>query len=113
MKFTSCPPRVRHAPSTLVTVNVVEPPMSDMPRVAPLTVSAIPAAPATRQTVFDIDKLSVSYGPALAVKDATLEIYKNSITALIGPSGCGKSTFLRCLNRMNDLVPNVRIDRKS
>ena len=86
--------------------------MSDMPRVAPLTVSAIPSAPATRQTVFDIDELSVSYGPALAVKGATLEIYKNSITALIGPSGCGKSTFLRCLNRMNDLVPNVRIEGK-
>jgi phosphate transport system ATP-binding protein len=86
--------------------------MSDTPRVAPLTVSAIPAAPATREAVFDIDRLSVSYGQALAVKEASLEIYKNSITALIGPSGCGKSTFLRCLNRMNDLVPSVRIEGK-
>jgi phosphate transport system ATP-binding protein len=84
--------------------------MSSTPRVAPLTVTAIPSAPATRETVFDIDDLSVSYGQALAIKGASLEIYRNSITALIGPSGCGKSTFLRCLNRMNDLVPNVHIE---
>ena len=84
--------------------------MSSTPRVAPLTVSTIPSAPATRETVFDIDDLSVSYGQALAIKGASLDIYRNSITALIGPSGCGKSTFLRCLNRMNDLVPNVHIE---
>jgi phosphate transport system ATP-binding protein len=42
----------------------------------------------------------------------SLDIYSNAITALIGPSGCGKSTFLRCLNRMNDLVPSARIDGK-
>ena len=64
----------------------------------------------SKQAVFDIDGLSVYYGSALAVKDATLDIYKNSITALIGPSGCGKSTFLRCMNRMNDLVPSARIE---
>ncbi len=54
--------------------------------------------------------LSVFYGKALAVSDVSLEIYQNAITALIGPSGCGKSTFLRCLNRMNDLVASARID---
>ena len=80
--------------------------------VAPLSVTAPAPAPTARETVFDIDDLSVSYGQALAIKDASLEIYKNAITALIGPSGCGKSTFLRCLNRMNDLVPNVHIEGK-
>jgi phosphate transport system ATP-binding protein len=67
-------------------------------------------APAQREAVFAVDGLSVSYGGAPAIRDASLEIYKNAITAIIGPSGCGKSTFLRCLNRMNDLVPNVHID---
>src|SRR6266516_8170957 len=63
-----------------------------------------------REVVFDVDKLSVSYGRARAIKDADLEIHRNTITALIGPSGCGKSTFLRCLNRMNDLIPNVTVE---
>jgi phosphate transport system ATP-binding protein len=91
-------------------VSIVEPPKSNAPVIAPLGVTATPPGPATRETVFDIDNLSVSYGHALAVSDVTLDIYKNAITALIGPSGCGKSTFLRCLNRMNDLVPSARID---
>jgi phosphate transport system ATP-binding protein len=70
-----------------------------------------PAPPATlgKSAVFDIAEMSVAYGKHVAVRDVTLEIYRNSITALIGPSGCGKSTFLRCLNRMNDLVPNVTV----
>ncbi len=62
-----------------------------------------------REVVFSTHALSVSYGSALALADVNLEIYKNLVTAMIGPSGCGKSTFLRCLNRMNDLVPGVRI----
>ena len=51
------------------------------------------------------------YGKTTAVSDVDLEIYRNMVTALIGPSGCGKSTFIRCLNRMNDLVPE-REDRR-
>jgi phosphate transport system ATP-binding protein len=62
--------------------------------------------------VFDIQKLTASYGKQPAVSDVDLEIYRNIITAVIGPSGCGKSTFIRCLNRMNDLVPGARIDGK-
>ena len=50
------------------------------------------------------------YGEKQALKDICLEIPENKITALIGPSGCGKSTFIRCLNRMNDLVANIRIE---
>jgi phosphate transport system ATP-binding protein len=71
------------------------------------------AAPAVRRdAVFDIDDLSVSYGSAPAVVGVSLDIYKNAVTALIGPSGCGKSTVLRCLNRMNDLVPSARVEGK-
>jgi phosphate transport system ATP-binding protein len=65
-----------------------------------------------REIVFDIDGLSVSYGGPPAVKDVDLDVYRNLITAIIGPSGCGKSTFIRCLNRMNDLVPGVQVGGK-
>jgi phosphate transport system ATP-binding protein len=54
--------------------------------------------------------LNLWYGEKQALFDINLPIYDNKITALIGPSGCGKSTFLRCLNRLNDLIPNVRIE---
>ncbi len=50
------------------------------------------------------------YSAFHALKDISLNVYENRATALIGPSGCGKSTFLRCLNRMNDLIPGSRID---
>lgn len=56
------------------------------------------------------EKLNLWYGSKQALFDISLDIYKNNITALIGPSGCGKSTFLRCLNRMNDLITGVNID---
>jgi len=62
-----------------------------------------------RDVVFGIEDLSVAYGSNVAVRGVDLEIYKNLITAVIGPSGCGKSTFIRCLNRMNDLVPGVKV----
>jgi phosphate transport system ATP-binding protein len=52
----------------------------------------------------------VFYGDHRAVTDISLELVKNQITALIGPSGCGKSTFIRCLNRMNDLIPSARVE---
>jgi phosphate transport system ATP-binding protein len=63
-----------------------------------------------RATVFDIDGLSVSYGDSPALSGVDLEIYERVVTAVIGPSGCGKSTFIRCLNRMNDLVPGARVE---
>ncbi len=50
------------------------------------------------------------YGPKQALEGVTLDIPANRVTALIGPSGCGKSTFLRCLNRMNDLIPGARVE---
>jgi len=56
-----------------------------------------------------VNDLSLYYGEKKALKEISLEIPRNKVTALIGPSGCGKSTFLRCINRMNDLIPDVKI----
>ena len=50
------------------------------------------------------------YGEKAGVKDVHMDIYENTVTAIIGPSGCGKSTFLRSINRMNDLIPHVRTE---
>lgn len=57
----------------------------------------------------EVKDLSLYYGEKKALKEISLKIPKNKVTALIGPSGCGKSTFLRCINRMNDLIPDVKI----
>ena len=54
--------------------------------------------------------LNLYYGENHALKNINLDLYENKITAFIGPSGCGKSTYLKTLNRMNDLVPGVKID---
>lgn len=62
------------------------------------------------ENILDIKKLDLWYGGNHALKDVNMEIKRNAITAFIGPSGCGKSTFLKTLNRMNDLVPGVRIE---
>ena len=59
--------------------------------------------------MFEVKDLNLYYGEKQALKQLNLTIGKNRVTALIGPSGCGKSTFLRCLNRMNDLIENCRI----
>jgi len=62
------------------------------------------------EKVFTIENLNLHYGKIQALKDINLPIYRNKVTSLIGPSGCGKSTFIRCLNRMNDLIPDAKID---
>lgn len=56
-----------------------------------------------------VEDLSLYYGEKKALNEISLQIPSNKVTALIGPSGCGKSTFLRCINRMNDLIPGVKI----
>jgi phosphate transport system ATP-binding protein len=61
-------------------------------------------------TVFELNGLTVSYDGKTAVKDVSMGIQGNQITALIGPSGCGKSTLIRCLNRMNDLIPAAEVE---
>jgi phosphate transport system ATP-binding protein len=57
----------------------------------------------------EVNNLSLYYGEKKALNEISLQIPRNKVTALIGPSGCGKSTFLRCINRMNDLIPSVKI----
>ena len=59
--------------------------------------------------IFEIENLNLYYGKNHALKAMNISVKKNQVTALIGPSGCGKSTFLRCLNRMNDLIENCTI----
>ena len=63
-----------------------------------------------RDPVFTLDDVSVFYGDYEAIRNVTLPIAKNEITAFIGPSGCGKSTLLRSFNRMNDLIPGARVE---
>ncbi len=61
-------------------------------------------------TKIKVENLNLYYGQNHALKNVTMDIYENKVTAFIGPSGCGKSTFLKTLNRMNDLIENVKID---
>lgn len=63
-----------------------------------------------RDVVLRVKNLNFFYGDNQALLDINLEIYRNKITAIIGPSGCGKSTFLRCINRMNELIEGARVE---
>ena len=65
---------------------------------------------ARREVLFDVGDLTVNYSGIPALKNVSLEIYRNYVTAFIGPSGCGKSTFIRCFNRMNDLIPTASVE---
>ncbi len=71
-----------------------------------------PAAAVAPAVTFDVTELNMFYGNMQALKNVNIQIYDRRITAIIGPSGCGKSTFLRCFNRMNDLVPGARVEGK-
>jgi phosphate ABC transporter, ATP-binding protein len=64
----------------------------------------------TQTAVFSISNLDFFYGTKLALSKINMDILTRQVTALIGPSGCGKSTFLRCLNRMNDTIPGIRLE---
>jgi phosphate transport system ATP-binding protein len=63
-----------------------------------------------REKVFSVSDLAVYYGGKAAIEDVTLDVHRNTVTAFIGPSGCGKSTFIRCFNRMNDLIPGAKVE---
>jgi phosphate transport system ATP-binding protein len=66
----------------------------------------------TREKVFELEGISVFYDGVPAVRDITMDVHRHDVTALIGPSGCGKSTLIRCLNRMNDLIPTATVEGK-
>jgi phosphate transport system ATP-binding protein len=68
--------------------------------------------PGRREPVFEVSNLGVSYSGQPALKNVSLQVYRNFVTAFIGPSGCGKSTFIRCFNRMNDLIPGAKVEGK-
>ncbi len=63
-------------------------------------------------SVIRAENFSFYYGTKAGVKEISMEIYPRMVTAIIGPSGCGKSTFLRSINRINDLIPNIRVEGK-
>src|SRR3989338_6592018 len=65
-----------------------------------------------RDVIIQIEKADSFYGTKQILKNITLNIYAKAVTSLMGPSGCGKSTLIRCLNRMNDLVPRFRLEGK-
>ena len=86
------------------------PVVEDGPQLTVKQATITEADEATREVVFTASGVAVYYGDFRAVRDINLPILRNEITALIGPSGCGKTTFLRCLNRMNDLIEGARVE---
>ena len=69
-------------------------------------------SPGAREAIYELEDVGVAYGGVPAVREVNFPIYQHEITALIGPSGCGKSTLIRCLNRMNDLIPAAEVTGK-
>jgi len=63
----------------------------------------------SRAKVFSVADLGVHYSGVPAIEEVELDVFRNTVTAFIGPSGCGKSTFIRCFNRMNDLIPGAKV----
>jgi phosphate transport system ATP-binding protein len=80
-----------------------------MPQVATAKEPVLKVAAEATKPIIQVQDLNVYYGSAQALKSINVDIQEKKATAFIGPSGCGKTTLLRCLNRMNDLVPNVSI----
>jgi phosphate transport system ATP-binding protein len=94
---------------------MIETPVTLRNSVAQERTNPIMSSPETetpRRPAFEVSNLSIWYGEKPAVQDVTIDIPSKTITAIIGPSGCGKSTFLRCLNRMHELIPRTRIEGK-
>jgi phosphate transport system ATP-binding protein len=90
-----------------------EPPPEAMPRIqTAVRHEERPAGSLERNPVFQLEDLTAAYGGNAAVADVSMDIFHNHITAVIGPSGCGKSTLIRCLNRMNDLIPTASVTGK-
>jgi phosphate transport system ATP-binding protein len=87
----------------------MESPRIDSARIAEVSVALSREELERRERVFTVQDLSVAYGGNLALAGVSLDVFKNSVTAFIGPSGCGKSTFIRCFNRMNDLIPTAKV----
>ncbi len=89
---------------TIVTPEAI---INDAPPSVVHPMGAVQPEPVVKMSASDI---TVFYGHKLALREVNLDILENRVTALIGPSGCGKSTFIRCLNRMNDIINGCRVD---
>jgi phosphate transport system ATP-binding protein len=87
----------------------MEAPQIDNTRIAQTSTALERAEIERREKVFSVSGLGVYYSGTPAIEEVELDVYKNTITAFIGPSGCGKSTFIRCFNRMNDLIPGAKV----
>jgi phosphate transport system ATP-binding protein len=87
----------------------MEVPHIDSSRIAEVSRALDRSEVERRAKVFSVAGLGVSYGGKVALQDVNLDVYRNTVTAFIGPSGCGKSTFIRCFNRMNDLIPSAKV----
>jgi phosphate transport system ATP-binding protein len=85
-------------------------PMVDVSQQANLEAAGDRGPDTGRESKMSTEAVSVFYGDKQALKDVSIKIYDDLVTAFIGPSGCGKSTFLRCLNRMNDTIPSARVN---
>ncbi len=89
----------------------METPQIDSSRIAEVARGSLSRADIERrEKVFSVSDLAVSYSGKSAIENVDLDVYRNTVTAFIGPSGCGKSTFIRCFNRMNDLVPGAKVE---
>ena len=84
-----------------------EAPSIDSSRIAEVSLGMSRDVIEKREKVFHVEGLDVAYSGKLALKNVAVDIHENTVTAFIGPSGCGKSTFIRCFNRMNDLIPDA------
>jgi phosphate transport system ATP-binding protein len=97
---------------TTETMTMPEPTKIEAPRPAPPARTPEPRSVESDVIRVETVDLDFFYGKTQALFDVSLAVPEKSVTALIGPSGCGKSTFLRCLNRMNDLIPDTRVEGK-
>jgi phosphate transport system ATP-binding protein len=87
----------------------MESPRIDSSRIAEVSLAGSREEIERRETVFSVESLGVSYNGNVALDGVTMNVHKNTVTAFIGPSGCGKSTFIRCFNRMNDLIEGATV----
>jgi phosphate transport system ATP-binding protein len=88
----------------------METPQIDSSRIAEASRGALTRTDIERrEKVFSVSDLAVLYSGKPAIEEVSLDIHRNTVTAFIGPSGCGKSTFIRCFNRMNDLIPGAQV----
>jgi phosphate transport system ATP-binding protein len=92
-------------------VTQMETPQIDSTRIAEASRGALSRTDIERrEKVFSVADLGVYYAGKPAIEEVSLDVFRNTVTAFIGPSGCGKSTFIRCFNRMNDLIPSAKVE---